>query len=176
VLGLWLAGSVLRAHPHHLAYFNEAAGGPANGFKWLVDSNLDWGQDLKGLGRALHEMGDPPIYLSYFGVGDPAIYGIRFVPVVRNWNVPRAGDAVDPAASGRVLFAVSATNLQANYFTDKTLLSWLKDREPIKVLGYSIFLYDLTADADARRRLAELLLRLKEVPHAPALAKTLLQK
>ena len=35
--------------PHYLAYFNELAGGPANGFKELVDSNLDWGQDLKNL-------------------------------------------------------------------------------------------------------------------------------
>jgi len=33
--------------PHYLAYFNELAGGPANGFKELADSNLDWGQDLR---------------------------------------------------------------------------------------------------------------------------------
>ncbi len=49
VLGLWYGVGTLRVHPHHLAYFNEIAGGPANGWRLLVDSNLDWGQDLKRL-------------------------------------------------------------------------------------------------------------------------------
>jgi Flp pilus assembly protein TadD/4-amino-4-deoxy-L-arabinose transferase-like glycosyltransferase len=40
-------------HPHHLAYFSELIGGPRNGYKWLSDSNLDWGQDYAG---ALHYM------------------------------------------------------------------------------------------------------------------------
>ena len=48
-LALWYAAGTLRDHPHHLAYFNEIAGGPANGYRHLVDSNLDWGQDLKRL-------------------------------------------------------------------------------------------------------------------------------
>lgn len=38
--------STLRVYPHQLAYFNEAAGGPENGYKHLLHSNLDWGQDL----------------------------------------------------------------------------------------------------------------------------------
>src|SRR5262249_3178018 len=40
----WQAVSVLRVHPDYLAYFNEAAGGPSQGWRWLVDSNVDWGQ------------------------------------------------------------------------------------------------------------------------------------
>ena len=32
-------------YPHYLAHFNEAVGGPRNGYRYLVDSNLDWGQD-----------------------------------------------------------------------------------------------------------------------------------
>jgi Dolichyl-phosphate-mannose-protein mannosyltransferase len=42
---LWLSASSWWVHPHYLAYFNELAGGPANGWRWLIDSNLDWGQD-----------------------------------------------------------------------------------------------------------------------------------
>jgi hypothetical protein len=45
VLLAWLAVSSFSVHPHYLAYFNELAGGPANGWRWLIDSNLDWGQD-----------------------------------------------------------------------------------------------------------------------------------
>jgi len=41
----WLFASSFSVHPHYLAYFNELAGGPANGWRWLIDSNLDWGQD-----------------------------------------------------------------------------------------------------------------------------------
>ncbi len=38
--------STFRTYPHQLAYFNEVAGGPQNGYKHLLHSNLDWGQDL----------------------------------------------------------------------------------------------------------------------------------
>jgi 4-amino-4-deoxy-L-arabinose transferase-like glycosyltransferase len=44
---LWLAISSWSIHPHYLAYFNELAGGPANGWRWLIDSNLDWDQDAE---------------------------------------------------------------------------------------------------------------------------------
>ena len=54
VLALWYAGSVLRVHPNYLAYFNEAAGGPAQGWRWLVDSNVDWGQDFDALSQRIH--------------------------------------------------------------------------------------------------------------------------
>ena len=48
--------STLSVAPHYLAYFNEAFGGPANGYKFLADSsNLDWGQDLKGLKRFMEK-------------------------------------------------------------------------------------------------------------------------
>src|SRR5690606_36664665 len=39
ILALWI-------HPHYLSYFNFAVGGPANGYRVLTDSNVDWGQDL----------------------------------------------------------------------------------------------------------------------------------
>ncbi|MFH1724102.1 MAG: glycosyltransferase family 39 protein [Elusimicrobiota bacterium] len=175
LLGVWLAGSVLRVHPHQLAYFNEAAGGPERGHRWLVDSNLDWGQDLKTLARAVRELGDPPIYLAFFGSGDPAAYGLRYVPVLYNWSNPlsRAGDPVDPAAAGRVLLAVSATALEAAYIPERDIFGWLKEREPLEVLGHSIFLYDLTDDRDGRGRLAEVL-RKSDHPRYPGLSKSLL--
>jgi 4-amino-4-deoxy-L-arabinose transferase-like glycosyltransferase len=44
---VWLAAASALAHPHYIPYFNELAGGPANGWRWLIDSNLDWGQDAE---------------------------------------------------------------------------------------------------------------------------------
>ena len=43
---LWTAFSTLSVYPHQLAYFNELAGGPEEGHRHLLGSNLDWGQDL----------------------------------------------------------------------------------------------------------------------------------
>jgi hypothetical protein len=45
LLAGWTAISSLAAHPRYIPYFNELIGGPRNGYHWLADSNLDWGQD-----------------------------------------------------------------------------------------------------------------------------------
>jgi hypothetical protein len=78
---LLLVVDSLRIYPHYLAYFNQLGGGPAHGYRQLVDSSLDWGQDLPGLKRWLDErqprsMQGKPVYLSYFGTGSPPYYGI----------------------------------------------------------------------------------------------------
>ena len=46
VSAIWYVASSLLVFPHHLAYFNELIGGPKNGYKYTIDSNLDWEQDL----------------------------------------------------------------------------------------------------------------------------------
>jgi hypothetical protein len=48
---LGTVGSTLWNYPHQLAYFNELAGGPYNGWRHLLGSSLDWGQDVVGLGE-----------------------------------------------------------------------------------------------------------------------------
>jgi len=168
---VWALVSVGKTSPYQLAYFNEAAGGPDGGYRWLVDSNLDWGQDLKSLAQETAARGNPPIYLSYFGSADPDYYGIKYLPLAMCCNVTRRGSGVDPAASGRVLLAVSATNLQAVYFRHKSLFSWLKERRPAAKPGHSIFLYDLTDDRDGRAKLADLV---KATTGDPSLVKSLL--
>jgi len=162
LLGVWAVVSVGRVGPHQLAYFNELVGGPDQGYRILADSSLDWGQDLKGLARVLREMGNPTVFLSYFGTADPAAYGMRYIPVLCSPHVDRPGNAPGPKARERVLLAVSATNLQGVYFTDHDLLGWLKTRQPLKVVGYSIFLYDLTEDQEGQERLARLVARLRQ--------------
>lgn len=84
----WLAAAALTAVSgmvalgNHLAYFNELAGGPRNGHRYLIDSNLDWGQDLGRLGRWVSERGvTEPLNLVYFGSAEPRYYGIRFINI-----------------------------------------------------------------------------------------------
>jgi hypothetical protein len=81
LIGLGLAGQALAVaavHPFELTYFNVLAGGPLGGRHILSDSNLDWGQGLKGLARlqrAEPEFRDLTLY--YFGDTDPAWYGVE---------------------------------------------------------------------------------------------------
>lgn len=81
LLGWFLYGSVAVA-PRYLQYFNELAGGPESGHRWLVDSNVDWGQDLIRLRAYMEERHLESVHLAYFGRVDPRVYGIRFTPLV----------------------------------------------------------------------------------------------
>jgi hypothetical protein len=129
--------------PHYLAYFNELAGGPANGFKELVDSNLDWGQDLKNLKLWLiaHDIQDP-VYLCYFGMADPRYYQIA------HYNLP-GGYWFEPQQDFGVLkpgglIAISATNLQGVYLSPAEREAWKKilaHSTLVDTVGYSIFIY-----------------------------------
>lgn len=162
--GAWLvcgllalnAVSVARAAPHYLAYFNELAGGPAGGYKMFVDSNLDWGQDVKGVASYLKGRGNPPVIFSYFGVARPESYGIGYVPLGIVSNIELNGTEAQVCAMKEVLLAVSATNLQGTYYPDKLTFDWLKARRPAFTAGYSIFVYDLTSDKEGLERLAAL--------------------
>lgn len=162
--GAWLvcgllaftAVSVSRAHPYYLAYFNELAGGPANGYKLFVDTSLDWGQDVKGVAEYLRARGNPPVILSYFGVARPESYGLNYVPLLTYSSIELGGTGARVCAMRDVLLAVSATNLQGTYYSDRDTFAWLKARKPAHTAGYSIFVYDLTADKDGLGKLAAL--------------------
>ena len=71
---LYYAVSSLLIFTNYLAYFNEFAGGPANGYMHLVGSNLDFGQDLPGLREFMDKNNIKKINLSYFGSIDPKEY------------------------------------------------------------------------------------------------------
>jgi hypothetical protein len=162
--GAWLAAvmaclipvSALPAHPHYLAYFNQLAGGPSNGYKYFVDSNLDWGQSLPQLAEHLRARGNPPVVFAYFGVARPEAYGINYAPLGVVSNAELRGTGAEVCGLKEVLLAVSATNLQGTYYPDKKTFAWLKERKPAFTAGYSIFLYDLSGDQDGLEKLAAL--------------------
>ena len=140
VLALWHAGAALWIHPHYLAYFNELAGGPGRGYRILVDSSLDWGQDLRGLRPYMEAHGIPRVKLSYFGTADPAYYGIECDLLPGYLPLPR--EVVRAFAPGDVL-AVSATNLQGVYLdpADRPMMERLRREPPVGHVGYSILIF-----------------------------------
>ncbi len=104
----------LLAWPDYLSYFNRLSGGTPNGYRHLVDSSLDWGQDLPALrhwlnGQGLHPAGETPVYLSYFGTSSPDHHGIRA------WRLPGFFDlgrrrTLVPLRGG--VYCISASMLQ----------------------------------------------------------------
>lgn len=116
IVGVLLAGQALEATviaPHFLAYFNALGGGPAQGHRHLVDSSLDWGQDLPGLKRWLDAHAGPaPVFLSYFGLGEPDYYDIRArrLPFVNGFKIPQPYVRLEPG-----IYAISATTLSHVY-------------------------------------------------------------
>jgi Dolichyl-phosphate-mannose-protein mannosyltransferase len=146
----------LRIAPHHLAYFNEFVGGPDQGYRYLSDSNLDWGQDLKGLKSYMDKEQLAVIYLSYFGTAPPSYYGIRYQYVPGTWPLewPPPAERV-PAEAPRKTLAISVYNLQDVSTAYDPLFRWLWVRQPIAKIGYSIFIYDLTEDREGLAKLEE---------------------
>jgi len=139
-----LAGvhNVAALHPDYLTFFNAIAGGPSRGSAWLLDSNLDWGQDLYRVPDAVAKLDpDAALYLLYFGHVDPALYGLhyRLLPstpvegiIAVSENFLGGYDYVTVAPDG------SLTGVPGN------TAAWLRSRQPVARLG-SILLYDTRA-------------------------------
>ena len=132
VLLLWYIVSFLGIYPHYIAYFNEFAGGPANGYKSVVDSNLDWGQDLRRLKKFVEEKNIEHIKVDYFGGSDVEYYLGNRAEIWHADNGETTG-----------WLAVSATFMQTSRAYPHASYAWLDEYEPVAKIGYSIFVYNI---------------------------------
>jgi len=143
----WLVVDSVSIYPDYLAYFSPVAGGPAQGYRHLVDSSVDWGMDLPGLKRWLdrHNPGNrEPVFLAYFGTGDPDYYGIKShrLPGRPDWRKFEAY-TLTPG-----IYAISAT-LFENIYTQASG-PWNKIYERIywRIIR-NLMTYELTANNPA---------------------------
>jgi hypothetical protein len=127
-------------YPHFLSFFNQFIGGPRNGYKYLADSNIDWGQDLKGLKKWMDNNGVRAINLSYFGIADPAYYGINCSYL---YPSPFFAEGRDTHLRLPGYVAVSVQNLLGLSTNPPRpdLYKKLLESEPVAVIGYSIRIY-----------------------------------
>jgi len=180
VLALGLGGTIaesLMIHPHYLAYFNRLSGGPDRGAERLIDSNLDWGQDLLNLARWIekHAAGDP-VGLAYFGQIHPNLLNQRpDATTPTRWFLPpgRPGALTPLAASHPVpegpvqpgWYAVSASLVKGlpwrvydsagspvypSHAAGARAFSYFDAMTPIDKIGYSIWIYRLDQAAADR--------------------------
>lgn len=141
----WLALASLLIHPYYLAYFNELVGGPDEGYRYAVDSNLDWGQDLKRLARYAKVNAVEDLRLSYFGSADPGHYLTSYetLDITPFESLEPNFQPFNPASG---VYAISASHLQGLPFTDADIFDWFRRREPTAKIGYSIFVYRVKPD------------------------------
>lgn len=149
ILLLWHGGASLFIYPHYLSYFNETVGGPNNGWQWAVDSNLDWGQDLKGLTRYVKENNIDSMYLAYFGHGFPQCYPAPYKYLPSAASTVKSDVSLESVSPEKLKgwVAISATQLQGvwneAFGLPPDLYDKFKPIAPVTKIGYSIFVYDL---------------------------------
>jgi len=143
VLILWQAISVISIYPHFLTYFNELVGGPDKGYIYTVDSNLDWGQDLKRLKKwvDINLPAGRQVYVDYFGGGNAEYY-------LKEKYAPWWGTRDPQELPKGSYLAVSATFLQGGrgepvpgFNQQYGYYRWLDKYKPVTKIGYSIFVY-----------------------------------
>jgi hypothetical protein len=136
-----------------MAYFNEFVGGPKNGHKYLLSSNLDMGQNLKGLHSYLKNKDIGTIKLSYHGTFDPSYYNISYellpmllfipwVPGSTPYKPPT--DYIENCTKQYGIIAISASSLHSSWMINRSCFDWLHNYEPIERIGYTIFVYNIT--------------------------------
>lgn len=164
---LWAAGSSLAVHPHYLSYFNEPGGGPDQGHDHLIDSNIDWGQDLLFLKAWLDEHPEGrPLGLAYYNFIDPRVIGIDYTQPPK---APHGSFADEPRLAADFgphpgYFALDVNFIRgASFFTSDGRgglnqvglhdYEYFRSFRPISKAGYSIFIYHISLDeANAVRR------------------------
>lgn len=142
----------IQVFPFSLSYFNTIAGGPTGGIKYLGDSNLDWGQDLGTLKNTMDRLEIKEVILAYMGNTDPSFYGIQYQYLPLMFVGSTQNDKV--VSTEKEIIAISTNNLQG-LITDISY-KWLLNRTPFARAGYSIYLYDITGDAEAHQHLANI--------------------
>ncbi|MGH9239723.1 MAG: tetratricopeptide repeat protein [Vicinamibacterales bacterium] len=167
ITAFW-GGTYAAVYPHTLTFFNVFVGGPQNGFKYLSDSNLDWGQSLKALKKWMDNAGVAHVNLAYFGSADPAYYGIdcTHLPGAPTFALPLI---TKPRLPGYV--AISATVASGVYLSPSWRLFYrgFRDQTPVATIGNALHVYwvehwpeaadaQSTADLEAHAGLADALL------------------
>ncbi len=141
-LMVWLVAGTVRIAPHYLTFFNELAGGPYRGHRYLVDSNLDWGQSFEALKEWLRTQKDPDMslpFVSFYTYAGPDLYGIVYEPIPPvPYASPTLPSRFDPAPG---LYVIGATTLQGVMLNDPDTYDWFRHREPIARPGIALFVY-----------------------------------
>ena len=141
----WSVISSISVYPYSVSYFNELAGGPENGPAHLIDSSIDWGQDLLFLSDWIKDHPNArPLKLSMYTAADPSIAGIEYTdpPFDARYFDNRKLVTGNEAGPQPGWYAISVHHL----YSPTKEFAYLLDFPRIDMVGYSIYIYHLTED------------------------------
>ncbi|MBI4426622.1 MAG: glycosyltransferase family 39 protein [Candidatus Kerfeldbacteria bacterium] len=130
-LVLWHVVSVVHFAPTFLPYANEAFGGPTQLHRYLIDSNLDWGQDLIRVRRYLEANHITAYRFRSFTTAPARAYGLL------EHDVP-----TDETVANEPFHGVIVVGQSFLYYPGQQL-EWLKRLRPTAVIGQATNVYDL---------------------------------
>jgi 4-amino-4-deoxy-L-arabinose transferase-like glycosyltransferase len=137
---LWQVFGTLQVWPFYLTYFNEIAGGPQNGYRYLADSNVDWGQGLKALREYLEEKPWSDVRLSSFTFFiRPELYGIQATPLPPLADAPAVLPTRYNPSPGT--YVISASTLRGLQLIDREMYNWFWHREPDEKVANAMLVY-----------------------------------
>jgi hypothetical protein len=141
----WLAVSSLRVYPQGISYFNEWIGGPAQGWRYLADSNIDWGQNLPDLGLYVERNRIAHIKTFIFGYDNPFHYLKSATIDPQTLPAPDNPELAHYYRPQPGLYAVSVNFLTGFLAPDgyEDYLAYFRQLQPDARAGYSILIYDV---------------------------------
>jgi len=138
----WYVYENVSVYPYYLTYFNQVAGGPSGGHRYAVDSNLDWGQDLKRLTMWVEDNDIDKIHLDYFGWADQKYYLKDKLVWINAGTYKDKRDFLAENPDGGYL-AVSASFYMGSREDPVNNYIWLDAYRPIATIGNSIFVWEI---------------------------------
>lgn len=147
--------------PFSVSYFNELCGGPTNGYKYLLDSNIDWQQDVYRLRKWIESRNDiSQIHVRYYGDNLPEKFGIisAGIPPLGKFGKDSSSECFPEkkrrdSDRGPVpgWHAISVHCLNYPLYDYKYFFEY----EPVEKIGYSILIYNISLEQanEVRRKL-----------------------
>jgi hypothetical protein len=139
----WMVYEAVRSFPNYIPYTNQLAGGQP-GWRYLSDSNVEWGEDVAELATYLKARGETRVYAALSaGWSTLAQYGVEYADLLSlpAGSTPNTryvaigasflnGSTIPGGVEGR-----QTTEERTNFFAR------YRDRKPEAIFGGTIYLY-----------------------------------
>ena len=136
---VWMAASSLWSHPDYIPYFNVLAGNQPE--RIVVDSDLDWGQDVKQVGKRLRELGASsityiPFYYPFLGAEVPGLPPYK------------ASDPLKPSPGWNAVSLSALKEYRLGYAGPPEIQAWPERIKPMERIGKTTLLYYFPPDRE----------------------------
>jgi hypothetical protein len=138
----------------------------AGGHRWLVESDLDWGQDMPLLRDYVAQKGRPEAITALMTNADLDYWIGPHQELLIPWSIGDAYSHVNSSAPAKEYILISATYRVGYGLYDTGVFKWLEGLKPVDLLAGSVFVYDVTGNAAAHNRLGLIYYALRQWPLA----------